>query len=422
MKFLKNILAGVEKNFFSKGKMFEQFHPVFDAIDTFLYTPGEKTTGKCHVRDCNDFKRMMITVMYALIPCILVGMYNVGLQANRLMELNGIVKASGWQGAILNWLDACFPMLNLFGDSVWNIVGCTIHGAVYFIPLYLVSFFVGIAWEALFSIIHREQIHEGFFVTGLIFPLTLPPSTPLWQVAIAISFGVVIGKEIFGGTGRNFLNPALVARAFLFFAYAGQISGDKVWTTVDGVSKATPLAIATNPNFSEGGVLGLQKAGYGMFDCFIGTIPGSFGETSTLACLIGMAFLLFVGVASWRIVLSAFAGGMGIATFFWLLGSDTNAAFALGPFWHVVMGGFAFGMIFMATDPVTAALTKPGQYIYGLLIGALVIVIRVLNPAYPEGTMLVILFGNCCAPLIDWFIVKANINRRLRRVAETNLD
>lgn len=416
MKFIQNILDRVEETFFAKGKAFHLFYPFFDAANTFFMTPDRKATGKCHVRDCNDFKRMMIAVVYAMIPCALMGMYNVGLQANRLMEVNGITEVAGWHGVILNWINSLFPWLHLYGASVWNIPGCFVHGLVYFLPLYVVTMAVGLGWEILFAMIYRHEVNEGFFVTGFIFPLTLPPSIPLWQVAIAITFGVIIGKEIFGGTGRNFLNPALVARAFLFFAYAGQISGDRVWTTVDGVSKATPLACATNPSLTEGGVRGLHHAGYTMIDSFIGIIPGSFGETSTWACLAGMVFLLVVGVASWRIILSVFLGGMGMATFFWLIGSDTNAAFNLGPFWHFVLGGFAFGMVFMATDPVSAAMTRTGQYVYGLMIGVLIIVVRILNPAYPEGTMLVILFGNCCAPLIDWFVVQANIRRRHRRI------
>ncbi len=420
MKFLKNILDRVEEKFFAEGKSLAFFHPLFDTLNIFFYTPKQTTPGTCHVRDCNDFKRMMITVMYALIPCALLGMYNVGLQANRLMAINGIEAATGWHGFILNWLNAWLPSIgiNLYNESAFNILGCFIHGAVYFLPLYIVSFAVGIAWELLFALIKKHDINEGFFVTGFIFPLTLPPNTPLWQVAIAISFGVIVGKEIFGGTGRNFLNPALVARMFLFIAYPGQISGDKVWTTIDGISKATPLTCAMNPDMATGGLRCLTSNGYSMMDCFIGTIPGSIGETSTLACLIGMVFLLFVGVASWRIVASAFVGSFAFASFLCFVGSDTNAAFALNPFWHLVLGGLAFGVIFMATDPVTAALTRTGQYIYGALIGILIIIVRVLNPAYPEGTMLVILFGNACAPLIDYFVVRANINRRMKRLAE----
>lgn len=419
LPFAQKLLAAVDKTFFAKGKIFHFISPLFEAADTFFFTPNQKAEGKCHVRDCNDFKRMMMTVIYALIPCVLFGMYNVGLQANRGMEFAGATEAAGWHGAVLNWLNGVLPILNVFGASTWNIVGCLIHGAVYFLPLYIVTMIVGIGWETLFAKINNHEINEGFFVTGLVFPLTCPPNIPLWQVVIAISFGTVIGKEIFGGTGRNFLNPALVARAFLFFAYAGSISGERVWTTayVDGFTGATPLALATNPAPGVGGVTGLAHGGYNMLDCFIGTIPGSFGETSTLACLIGAVFLLIVGVASWRVMLSMAIGGMGLATLFCFIGDGSNAAFDIGPFWHFILGGFAFGMIFMATDPVSAASTHIGQYIYGFLIGALIIVIRVLNPAYPEGTMLAILFGNCCAPLIDWFVVQANIKRRTRRLA-----
>ncbi len=420
LKFAQNLMDSVGKTFFEKGKVFHIFYPLFEAADTFFFTPNKKAEGKCHVRDCNDFKRMMMTVIYALIPCVLMGMYNVGLQANRAMEFAGMTTATGdWHAVILNFINGYCPILNIFGPSVWNILGCLIHGAVYFLPLYIVTMIVGIGWETVFAKINHHEINEGFFVTGIVFPLTCPPNIPLWQVVVAISFGTVIGKEIFGGTGRNFLNPALVARAFLFFAYAGSISGEKVWTTVyvDGFTKATPLALATNTTPGVGGTVGLSQGGYNMLDCFIGTIPGSFGETSTIACLIGALFLVVVGVASWRIMLSMLVGGMGLATLLYFVGDANNAAFGLGPFWHFVIGGFAFGMVFMATDPVSAAVTRTGQYIYGLLIGVLIIVIRVLNPAYPEGTMLAILFGNCCAPLIDWFVVQKNIKRRLRRLA-----
>lgn len=419
LQFAQNILKKVEKTFFAEGKIFHVFFPFFEAADTFFFTPDKRTSGKCHVRDCNDYKRVMTTVMYALLPCILMGMYNVGLQANRAMEAlraGGTEFSTDWHYAILAWLDSVCPFLNVFGTSYYNVIGCLIHGAVYFLPLYIVTMVVGLGWEILFAMIYREEVNEGFFVTGLIFPLTLPPNLPLWQIVVAMSFGVIIGKEIFGGTGRNFLNPALVARAFLFFAYAGSISGDKVWTTVDGFSCATPLSLATNPTPGEGGLIGLAQGGYNIMNTFFGTIPGSFGETSTLACLIGAAFLVIVGVASWRVMLSMAVGGMGLATVLYLVGSETNAAFNLGPIWHFILGGFAFGMVFMATDPVTAATTKIGQYIYGLIVGMLVIIIRVLNPAYPEGTMLAILFGNCVAPLIDWCVVRANIRARRRRL------
>ena len=409
MKFyaLRKTLKVVGEKFFEPGKPLAALYPLYDAADTFFFTPGKRNEGSVHVRDAGDFKRMMIYVVYALIPCMLMGLYNVGLQANRLIAAGGAVP-DDWHGAILNWLSAAIPVFN--PDSVF---GCFVYGFVYWLPVYVVTMVAGLFWEILFAGVYKEEVNEGFFVTGFLFPLICPATIPLWQVALAISFGVVIGKEIFGGTGRNFLIPALVARAFLFFGYAGQISGDKVWTAVDGVSKATPLS------YASGGVDALVSAGYTVHDCFFGTIPGAVGETSTVACMIGMAFLLIAGIASWRVMASMFVGGMGLAYLLTQCDPSTLAAhpaFTLGPQWHFVMGGFAFGMVFMATDPVTSAATRVGQYIYGLLVGALVIVVRVLNPAYPEGVMLVILFGNCVAPLIDYFVVNANIRRRMKRL------
>ena len=407
MKFVRKALDATEKRFFAPGKPFAFLYPLYDAADTFFFTPNAKTSGTCAVRDCVDFKRMMITVVLALLPCALMGMYNVGFQANSLLKTGAAGVPTDWHGAILNAISGFYPAI--FEPS--SVIGCFLYGLVYFLPIYIVTMIVGLGWEILFAAINKHEVNEGFFVTGFLFPLIVPATIPLWQVALAISFGVVIGKEIFGGTGRNFMNPALVARAFLFFAYAGQISGDQVWTAVDGVSKATPLSFATQ------GVDALS-AQYSMSSAFFGTIPGSLGETSTLACLIGAAILLLTGVASWRIMASMFVGGMGLAAIFANCPSIAEAypAATLGPQWHFVLGGFAFGMVFMATDPVTAAATKAGQYIYGFLIGALIIVVHAMNPAYPEGAMLVILFGNCVAPLIDYMVVSANIRRRVKRL------
>ena len=399
-------MNAIEKTFFAPGKPFAFFYPFFDAVDTFLFTPDKRTSGSVHVRDCNDFKRMMIAVLYALIPCTLFGIFNVGYQANLVGGA-----PSGWHGDVVNWLNATIPALGIFDQH--SVIGCFVYGLVYYLPLYVTTMVVGLFWEILFAGIYKHEVNEGFFVTGFIFPLICPATIPLWQVALAITFGVIIGKEIFGGTGRNILNPALVARAFLFFAYAGQISGDKVWTVADGVSKATPLSYATQ------GVEAIQNAGYTMSDAFFGLIPGALGETSTLCCLIGGIYLMAVGVASWRIGVSMFVGGMGLAYLLTCCSPETLAAhpaFTLGPCWHFVLGGFAIGMFFMATDPVSAAQTRLGQYIYGALIGILVIVVRTLNPAYPEGVMLVILFGNCVAPLIDHFVVEANVRRRAKRL------
>ena len=408
MKFVRQALDAVEKRFFAEGKPLARLYPLYDAADTFFFTPNAKTSGTCAVRDCVDFKRMMITVVLALLPCALTGMYNVGFQANSLLKTGAAGVPIDWHGAILNGIANVYPAI--FEPT--SVIGCFLYGLVYFLPIYIVTMIVGLGWEILFAAINKHEVNEGFFVTGFLFPLIVPATIPLWQVALAISFGVVIGKEIFGGTGRNFMNPALVARAFLFFAYAGQISGDKVWTAVDGVSKATPLSYASQ------GVDALTNAGYTQASAFFGTIPGSFGETSTLACLIGAAILILTGVASWRIMASMFVGGMGLAAIFASCPSIAEAfpAATLGPCWHFVLGGFAFGMVFMATDPVTAAATKVGQYIYGFLIGALIIVVRAMNPAYPEGAMLVILFGNCVAPLIDYMVVNANIRRRVKRL------
>jgi Na+-transporting NADH:ubiquinone oxidoreductase subunit B len=283
-------------------------------------------------------------------------------------------------------------------------------GAAWFVPVFLVTNLVGGLWEVLFCVVRRHELNEGFLVTGSLFPLICPPTLPLWQVALGISFGIVVGKEIFGGTGKNFLNPALTGRAFLYFAYPAQITGDRVWTAVDGVTSATPLSRA-----AEGGAQAVAAATHWL-DAFLGTIPGSMGETSTLACLFGAAILVATGIGSWRIMLSGLVGAMSLAALFLLVDSATNPMFGLGPLWHLVLGGFAFGLVFMATDPVSAAMTPEGQWFYGLIIGAMCILIRVVNPAFPEGMMLAILFGNVFAPLIDQLVLKVHIKRRLRHV------
>lgn len=406
MNPIRSLFDRLEPTFGKDGKL-KVFYPLYEAIETFFFTPREPTTGTTHVRDTLDYKRLMMTVVIALIPCTLMAMYNTGLQANQVMESMGISTASGWRGAVMGILQ--------LGYDPDSLLSCFVHGALYFLPAYLVCMVVGGSWEVLFAIVRGHEVNEGFFVTGLLFPLILPPTIPLWQVAVGITFGVVLGKEIFGGTGRNFLNPALTARAYLFFAHAGDISGNSVWTAVDGYSAPTPLSIAMDP--AQSGVREVSQAGYSWLEAFFGFIPGSMGETSTLACLIGLAILLVTGVASWRIMLSMTVAAFAMAGLFNLIGSETNAAFEVGPLWHFVLGGFAFGMVFMATDPVSAAMTRTGQYIYGALIGLLVLIVRVVNPAYPEGTMLAILFGNMAAPLIDYYVVKAFIQRRAVRMA-----
>ncbi len=398
MKALRNFLDS-QHDLFAEGGKLEKFYPLYEMIDTFVYTPGETAHGSVHVRDAIDLKRLMGTVAIALIPCILMALYNTGYQANTVLAGMGQTVAEGWRGWILS-------MLGLATDPA-NIISNVIHGALYFVPVFLVTQIAGGLCEVVFAVVRKHEINEGFLVTGMLYPLTLPPTIPLWQVAIGIIFGVVVGKEIFGGTGKNFLNPALTARAFLFFAYPAQISGDKVWTAVDGHSGATILSQTVQS--------GIQGVDFSFFEAFIGLIPGSMGETSTLACLLGAAYLIITGIGSWRIILSSFIGLILTTGLFFMMGSDTNLMFSMPPLWHVVVGGFAFGAVFMATDPVSASMTETGKWYYGFLIGFMVALIRVVNPAYPAGTMLAILFANCFAPLIDYFVVNANIKRRALR-------
>lgn len=399
MKLLRGFLDSQHKHFVKGGKL-EKLYPIYEMVDTFIYTPGEVAEGNVHVRDGMDLKRMMVTVAQALLPCILMALYNTGFQANNALVGIGAATMEGWRGAIYHGLG--------FGIATDNIIANIVLGALYFVPVFLVTNIVGGLWEVLFSVVRKHEINEGFLVTGLLFPLILPPTIPLWQVAIGISFGVVIGKEVFGGTGKNFLNPALTARAFLFFAYPAQISGDLVWIAADGITAATGLGQAA--------LAGTSAITHSWWDAFIGVIPGSMGETSTLACLLGAAFLIYTGVGSWRIMLSMTLSLLVFSYILNMIGSDTNPMFAMTPAWHLVLGGFAFGCVFMATDPVSAAMTETGKYFYGALIGFMVVLVRVINPAFPEGTMLAILFGNVFAPLIDYFVVNANIKRRGLRV------
>jgi Na+-transporting NADH:ubiquinone oxidoreductase subunit B len=400
MKALRDLLDKLRPHFTQEGK-FARLYPLYEAVDSFLYTPGEVTDGAPHVRDAMDLKRVMITVVFALLPCYYMAMWNTGYQANSAMLLNG-GHVEGWRGALIAALGYTADPNRLFDNLLL--------GAAWLIPIFLVTHIVGGVWEGLFAAVRHHELNEGFLVTGALFPLICPPTLPLWQVALGISFGVVIGKEIFGGTGKNFLNPALTGRAFLFFAYPAQMSGNSVWVAADGITGATALSRA-----AEGGVHAVTAVS-SWFDAFIGTIPGSMGETSTLACLFGAAILVITGIGSWRIMLSCLIGAAALSTLFVLVGSSTNPMFELGPHWHLVLGGFAFGLVFMATDPVSGAMTPEGQWLYGMLIGAMCIMIRVLNPAFPEGIMLAILFGNVFAPLIDQLVLKVHIKRRLRHV------
>jgi Na+-transporting NADH:ubiquinone oxidoreductase subunit B len=377
-----------------------RLYPFFEAVDTFLRTPGTATGSAPHVRDAMDLKRVMMIVVYALIPCVLFALYNTGYQANlAIVEEVGESAAEGWRGHVMTGL-------GVEADAACNLSNF-LHGALLFLPLYLVSFVVGAFWEALFAVVRRHRMTEGFIVTSLIFALILPPALPWWQAVLGISFGIVIGKEVFGGVGMNILNPALTGRAFLYFAYPAESSGDDVWVAVDGISRATPLA-----EFEEMGEAAVTWA-----DAFLGFIPGSMGETSTLACLIGALILIVTGIGSWRVMAGVLAGAAGLAVLFNLIGSTTNEMFQMGPLWHFVVGGFAFGTVFMATDPVTGAQTDTGQIVYGVLIGALTVLIRVVNPAYMEGMMLAILFANVFAPVIDKAVVGRNVRRRRLRSA-----
>ena len=430
MKALRNVLDKVHP-LFAKGGILEVAYPMYEALDTFLYTPGEVASGKTHVRDGIDLKRMMITVVMALVPVTLFGMWNVGYQANSAiekMEAAGIEHVGDWHYTIYNAIG--------FANDPSNITANIVLGAIFFIPIYGVCMFVGGHIELVFSVLRGHEINEGFLVTGLLFPLTLPASIPLWQVALGIAFGVIVAKEVFGGTGRNFLNVALTSRAFLYFAYAGQISGDKVWTAVDGFSGATALGQMANAQPQEGvvnpAVDSLSSVSYlwgqesiTWMSTFLGTIQGCVGETSALLCIVGAGILIATGIGSWKIMAAVIAGVIGTTllmngvTMISPEALDSNPMLGVPFYWHLTIGGLAFGLVFMATDPVSASMTDKGKWFYGALIGFMTVLIRVVNPAFPEGIMLAILFGNVFAPLIDYYVVQANVSSRKKRYATT---
>lgn len=429
---LRKLLDSIEP-LFHKGGRLEKLYPLYEANDTFLYTPGEVTKGGTHVRDAIDTKRMMSIVIVALLPCILMAMYNTGYQAQKIIATGQEVATSEnlmdalWTG---NWRADVLQYFSILNDkytctdpgsflSLGSLLGCIFHGALFFIPVYAVCMIVGGHCELIFSVIRKHEINEGFLVTGMLFPLTLPPTIPLWQVAMGIAFGVVVGKEIFGGTGRNFLNPALTARAFLYFAYSKQISGDGVWTAVDGYSSPTILgAVAAEGAMPVGETVAEMQSSWGHF--FMGNVHGSMGETSTLCVLIGAAVLIAAGIGSWRIMLGSLIGMVGLSSLLCIIPGTEDAwgqAATIAPWWHLVIGGFAFGTVFMATDPVSASMTLKGKWMYGILIGFMTVMVRSINPAFPEGIMLAILFANVFAPFIDWCVVQSNIKRRVSRYA-----
>ncbi len=391
MKFIRNILDNIKPHV-QKGGKFEKFHSTFDSIETLFFVPDHVTRVGAHIRDAMDLKRNMFTVVIALIPALLFGMWNVGYQH---------FIATGQEGSLID----------LF-----------FFGFLKVLPIIVVSYVVGLGIEILFAQIRGHEVNEGYFVTGMLIPLIIPVDTPLWMVAVAVIFAVIIGKEVFGGTGMNIFNPALIARAFLFFAYPSSMSGDKIWVNgltdgtgiTDGFSGATPLAQFTAGSTPNDLILGFADKHMSAFDMFMGWIPGSVGETSTLAILIGAVILLLTGIANWKVMLSVFAGGYLMGTIFNLVGAG-HPYMEIPAYYHLIMGGFAFGAVFMATDPVTASQTETGKIIYGLLIGIVAVLIRVVNPAYPEGMMLSILFLNTFAPLIDYYVVGANIKKRLKR-------
>lgn len=405
---LKHFLEKIEPHFLPGGKH-EKWYALYEAAATIFYTSGAVTRKAAHVRDALDSKRMMILVWLALFPAMFYGMYNVGAQA-----FDALTPDLLQQSIANDWHYGLADALGINMSSEAGVSGKMLFGAIYFLPIYATVFVVGGFWEVLFATVRKHEINEGFFVTSILFALIVPPTLPLWQAALGISFGVVVAKEVFGGTGKNFMNPALAGRAFLFFAYPANLSGDAVWTAVDGYSGATALA-----QWAAHGADGLKNAVTGQtitwMDAFIGKLSGSIGEVSTLALLIGGAFIVFARIASWRIIAGVMIGMIAMSSLFNFIGSDTNAMFAMPWYWHLVVGGFAIGMLFMATDPVSASFTNVGKWWYGALIGVMCVLIRVVNPAYPEGMMLAILFANLFAPIFDYFVAQANIKRRKAR-------
>jgi Na+-transporting NADH:ubiquinone oxidoreductase subunit B len=400
---LRSFFDGIEPSF-EKGGKYEKYYPIYEMIETILYTGKSVTKAAPHARSFVDMKRIMTYVVISTIPCILWAFYNTGLQTNIGLGDLGDASHVCWRIFIIKMLGVSLNPESILANMF--------HGMLYFIPIYVVTLVAGGICEVVFATVRGHEVNEGFLVSSMLFALTMPASAPLWQVALGIAFGVVIGKEVFGGTGKNFLNPALTGRAFLYFAYPANMSGDAIWTPVDGFSGATALGLS-----AARGVESLAIEGITWWDAFYGTIQGSLGETSTLACFVGLAFLIVTKIANYRMVVGCLGGMIGFSLLLNWIGSDTNPMFAMPWYWHLVLGSYAFGLCFMVTEPVSASHTNLGRYVYGALIGFMVVMIRVLNPAFPEGMMLAILFANMFAPLIDYFVVQANIKRRIVRNA-----
>ena len=386
---------------FERGGKYEKYYPIFEMIETIFFTSNTVTKVAPHARSFVDMKRVMTYVVISTIPCVLWALYNTGFQTNSALASLGSIGETGWRISLLQ-------MTGIGLDSQSLLSNIT-HGLLYFLPIYLTTLIAGGICEVTFATIRGHEVNEGFLVSSMLFALTLPASTPLWQVALGIAFGVVVGKEVFGGTGKNFLNPALTGRAFLYFAYPAYMSGDSIWTPVDGYSAATSLGISASEGYES-----LSNYGITWMDAFLGNIQGSLGETSTLAIGMGLVFLLMTKIANYRMIVGCLLGMIIFSSFLNWVGSDTNPMFSMPWYWHLVIGSYAFGLVFMVTEPVSASHTNMGRYIYGALIGFMVVMIRVLNPAFPEGMMLAILFGNIFAPLIDHFVVMANIKRRAK--------
>jgi Na+-transporting NADH:ubiquinone oxidoreductase subunit B len=417
MKLLRDLLDKVEP-LFTKGGKLERLYPLYEAGDTFLFTPGEVTKTGSHVRDSLDMKRMMSTVVVALGPCILMALYNTGYQANLQIS-------AGTATAIDSWREPIYTGLG-FEHDPRNVLDCFVYGALWFLPVYIVTMAVGGTMELIFALVRRHEINEGFLVTGMLYPLTLPATTPLLVVAAGIAFGVLIGKEVFGGTGKNFLNPALTARAFVYFAFANYLSGETnplgqgvrvAVQKADGFTGATTLGAMVNvepgtlPGAAMSSITGTE---FDWTTAFLGFIQGSMGETSALAALLGAVVLIATGIGSWRIMAGVVLSALATAGLCYYFAGENPVAY-ISPQWHLVIGGFAFGTVFMATDPVSATMTDSGKWWYGALIGIMTVLIRVINPAYPEGIMLAILFANVMAPSIDHIVIQANVKRRLAR-------
>ena len=402
MKVIRNFFDNQKPNFSPGGKR-EKYFPLYDVFENLFFLSKNKTTNPIHVRDAIDIQRVMAIVWISTFPAMFFGMYNIGSQSLEYLSLINSQNTGDWHHYLIS------PV----GYNPDNFINKFWFGAMYFMPIYAVTFIVGFAWEMLFAIIRKHEINEGFFVSSVLFALSCPPDIPLWQAALGITFGIVIGKEIFGGTGKNFLNPALTGRAFLYFAYPSQLSGDKVWVSgitdngivPNGYSGATPLGLA-----AENGVIGIEER-YTWSQSFFGGIPGSVGETSLIAIALGAMILLMTRIASYRIILGTLLGMFVMSSIFNQIDSD-NPMFSIPFYWHLVIGSFAFGLVFMATEPVSGSATNTGRWIYGFVIGVTVILIRVMNPAFPEGMMLAILFGNLLAPVIDHLVVSSNIKKR----------